>query len=383
MKFYPHGIGRDGQAVSYDTMKDHIVQYVQKTYRNGQDAAVSIRNLVVMDLTPHEPTRGISRDVDATAKLQAQAGKDILYQAELERYLERKDTLEQNLTKAYALIVSTYCNKTMQNRVEEHPKFETTIRDDPIELLNKIKVLMHDPIRAKYPFASLSEAISRMLNLKQSENEGLLDYVKRFKESRAIMKAHVGTNILDKFVENTLEYCDEIDTTLKKEMKDGAFDRWMAYLLIRNSDQAKYGSLSNGLVSQFSMQNNQYPKTCTTATDILSNHRFDNRGNSSKKKWNNRPKKDEDENSSGKTTTKTNATSFAQGGKDKTCYCCGKAGHLSPECLDKNTIKKENWHINKATQYYQEANQANDHQEEQQEEGDNESYKSTTSKASS
>ncbi len=254
------------------------------------------------------------------------------------------------MTKAYALIFSTYCNKTMQNRVEEHPEFETTIRDDPIELLNKIKVLMHDPIRAKYPFASLTEAISRMLNLKQSENEGLLDYVKRFKESRDIMKSHVGTDILDKFVENTLEYRDETDTTLKKEMKDGAFDRWMAYLLIRNSDQAKYGSLSNGLVSQISMQNNQYPKTCTTATDILSNHRFDNRGNLTKKKWNNRPKKDEDENSSGKTTNETNATNFAQCGKDKTCYCCGKAGHLlSPECPDKNTIKKENWHINKAT----------------------------------
>jgi hypothetical protein len=73
------------------------------------------------------------------------------------------------------LIFSTYCNKTMQNRIEEHPEFEMTICDDPIELLNKIKVLMHDPIRATYPFGSLTEAISRMLNLKQSENEGLLD----------------------------------------------------------------------------------------------------------------------------------------------------------------------------------------------------------------
>jgi hypothetical protein len=124
-------------------------------------------------------------------------------------------------------------------------------------------------------------------------------------------------------------------------MKHGAFDRWMAYLLIRNSDQAKYGSLSNGLVSQFSMQNNQYPKTCTTATDILSNHRFDNRGNSNKKKLSNKPKKDEDENSSKKTPNETNATSFAQGGKDKRCYCCRKIGHLSPECPEKNTIKKE------------------------------------------
>jgi antitoxin (DNA-binding transcriptional repressor) of toxin-antitoxin stability system len=349
MKFFPHGIGRDRQAVSYDTVKDHIVQYVQKTYKNGQDAAVSTRNRVVMDLTPHESTRGTSRDVDATANLKAQAGMDIMSQAELERYLERKDTLEQNLTKAYALIFSTYCNKTMHNRVEEHPEFETTICNDPIELLNKIKVLIHDPIRAKYPFASLTEAISRMLNLKQSENKGLLDYVKRFKESRDIMKSHVGTDILDKFVENRLEYRDESSTTLKQTMKDGAFDRWMAYLLIRNSNQAKYGSSSNRLVSQFSMQNKQYPKTCTTATDILSNHRFDNRGNSTKKKWNNRPKKDEDESSLVKTTNETNATSFAQGGKDKTCYCCGKTGHLSPECPDKNIIKKENWHMNKAT----------------------------------
>jgi hypothetical protein len=117
MKFFPHGIGRDRQAVSYDTVKDRIVQYVQKTYRNGQDAAVSIRNLVVMDLTPHEPsTRGISRDVDATANLKAQAGKDILYQAKLERYLERKDTLEQNLTES---LCSDLQHLLQQNNAEE------------------------------------------------------------------------------------------------------------------------------------------------------------------------------------------------------------------------------------------------------------------------
>jgi hypothetical protein len=39
--------------------------------------------------------------------------------------------------------------------------------------------------------------------------------------------------------------------------------------------------------------------------------------------------------------------------------------------------------MNKATQYYQEANKANDHQEDVQEADANESYKSTTSKASS
>jgi hypothetical protein len=239
MKVFPHGIGRDQQAVTYDTVKDYIVQHVQKTYRNGQDAAVSIRNLLVIQ----EPNRGRATRTDAAEKLEQQAGMEILYQAELKRYLDRKYTLEQNLTKAYALIFSTSCNKTMQNQIKEHPEFETTIRDDSIELLNKIKVLMHDPIRAKHTFASLAEAISRMLNLNQSENEGLLDYVKRFKESRDIMKSYVGTDILNKVVENTLEYRDKTSTTLKQAMEEGAFHRWMAYLLIRNSNQAKYGSL--------------------------------------------------------------------------------------------------------------------------------------------
>ena len=115
MKFFPHGIGRDKQAVTYDTVRDHIVQFVQKTYKNGQDIAVSLRDDKVKDLSTLVPVRGQSISTDAALKANKQAGMDILYQAELERYLDRRDMLEQNLTKAYALVFSTYCNKAMQN----------------------------------------------------------------------------------------------------------------------------------------------------------------------------------------------------------------------------------------------------------------------------
>jgi hypothetical protein len=214
--------------------------------------------------------------------------------------------------KAYALIFSTYCNKTMQNRIEEHPDFESTIRDDPIELLEKIKVLMHDPIRAKYSsYASLTEALIRLMNIKQFEQEQLLDYIKRFKQFRVITKY-----ILDKFVENTREYREESGTENKKVMKVEAFNKWMAYLLIRNSDQAKYGSLMNGLVSQFSMENNQYPKTVTAATDILSNHRHDNWGVSSQrnKSW---QKANTIEETQSQVKTDSDERSFTQSNKDK------------------------------------------------------------------
>jgi hypothetical protein len=109
------------------------------------------------------------------------------------------------------------------------------------------------------------------------------------------------------------------------------------------------------------MQNNQYPKTITAATDILSNHRFDNSGALNKKKWS-QSKKNEDGTSTNKEDG-SKETSFAQVGKDKeTCYCCGKKGHISPECPQKNTIKKEDWAFRKATVYVQ-ADGKEDHQE--------------------
>ena len=103
MKVFPHGIGRETQTVTYDTVKEHIVQYVQKTYKNGQDVAVSLRDLQKKDLSLSSPTRGQSQDTDQDANTKDQAGMAIMYQAELEQNSDRKETLEQNLKQASAV----------------------------------------------------------------------------------------------------------------------------------------------------------------------------------------------------------------------------------------------------------------------------------------
>jgi hypothetical protein len=120
--------------------------------------------------------------------------------------------------------------------------------------------------------------------------------------------------MLDKFVENTREYQEEEEASKIKEMKDGAFNKWMAYLLIRNSNQSKYGSLLNGLVSQFSMDNSQYTNNIMSAPDILSNHKHDRKGNQGKfkKNWKDSKKEYDDGTSSTITSSKT---SFVQNGK--------------------------------------------------------------------
>ena len=81
---------------------------------------------------------------------------------------------------------------------------------------------MHDPIRAKYPYASLTEMLMRTLNIKQLEHESLIDYMKRFKQSRDVLKSHIGGDILNKFIENLPEYRQAM-TVDQRRMKTKAF----------------------------------------------------------------------------------------------------------------------------------------------------------------
>ena len=49
----------------------------------------------------------------------------------------------------------------------------------------------------------------------------------------------------------------------------------MAYQSITNLGQLKYSSLANGLTSQYSVKNNQYPRDLILASDIMKNHQHD------------------------------------------------------------------------------------------------------------
>ena len=124
-KFYPHTVGSQQQSVTFDTVKDHIVQFVQKTYKNGIDIAESLDKEVIKDLTPLAPTRKISVKPNAEEKALEQSGFDIEFKVQVEEHIKRAQQLEENKTKAYALIFSNYCNRVMQLRIEEHVDYKS------------------------------------------------------------------------------------------------------------------------------------------------------------------------------------------------------------------------------------------------------------------
>ena len=350
VKFFPHGYGRERQTLSYDIVKDHIMQTVQKQYKHGKDVAESLRKMTLIDIEAQMPRRMTSTETNEEQQKIEQNGFDIIFKAEVDVYIQRKAIFEDNMNKAYSLIYTTYCSKVIQDRVTAHPDFDDKIDSNPIELLRAIKILMHDPVRARYPYASVTEALGRLLNCKQLENESVNDYYKRFKGIRDGVSQHMGKEFLEQFVKNTKEYTECTMDVKKEEMIKESFARWTGYLLMKNSDQRKYGTLLNGLTTQYSMGHNQYPKDVATACDILSNHKFDNKPNKDKK-WG---KQKNDDDTASTLTTKSEA-SFAQAKtlKDTACYCCGKKGHLSDKCPEKDKRKKEDWAIKKAMLYVQ------------------------------
>jgi hypothetical protein len=161
-------------------------------------------------------------------------------------------------------------------RIEAEADFDRTIKDNLVELFKRIRDLSHETDEIRYPFLAVIETISRMLNLRQREDEDLIAYTTRFKTQRDIMREQIGTEFLDKFIESSQEYKDLMGRPVAQvELKAIGQSKFWGVLLLRNSDCNKYGSLLTTLVSQYSMTMDQYPKSLAKAVKVLELHKFD------------------------------------------------------------------------------------------------------------
>ena len=184
IKFATQEQMQKGYYATYTVVKDAIVADVQKKYKFGTDIAKSLRDGKKFDIQKEKPKRelGVLKQTeDRTLKdeternkiiEQRQKGLDMEYEAEMHMYIERKYLLEENETKAFSLILNSYCTKPMQNRVQDHPKYEAEIMDDPVRLLEEIKTLTHDTVRAQYPVASIIDQLATWINCTMHQNNG-------------------------------------------------------------------------------------------------------------------------------------------------------------------------------------------------------------------
>ena len=117
--FEPYYVGKQ-QVHTYDSVKEYIVNYVQKEYEDGLTIAVALEGVKTeSEVIGNPPIREsveltAKKIADEISKLQAQQeqeGFDLEYKENLKEFRYRKNLFFQNKAKAYALIINNYCNK--------------------------------------------------------------------------------------------------------------------------------------------------------------------------------------------------------------------------------------------------------------------------------
>jgi hypothetical protein len=68
---------------------------------------------------------------------------------------------------------------------------------------------------------------------------------------------------------------DNTDQATQEVCYEHASNKVLALLCLENADQSKHRTLLKGLSDQYSLNQDQYPKTINHAMNSLSNHRLD------------------------------------------------------------------------------------------------------------
>jgi hypothetical protein len=371
MKFSPLDSRYAAPQATYATVKEHLLNKILKEFEKGaKDVADSLE--AETETTFTEPVLQVSTSTDAAVREREDRTHGYVFTEELKRFNNRQENYKDGCHRAYGLIWSDYMSITMQNRIEQHPAYLTTIKGNAIELLKAIKASMHEAIRAQKPALTMLQALTKWLTFKQGDGVTLAQYIKQFKEHRDVVKTQLGESMFDYFIEQQAEY-RRASQVEKDALKKAMFEQVTGMLFLLNSDQRKYGSITQDLAGSFTRGRDEYPTTLTKAIDVLDTHVIDKTYKDHKK---NQAKQKKDD-KSGKTEA-----SFAQKKSDTKCYCCGDPAHKSPDCPWKDKIPMGEW-FRKTHKVPKQAQksfaQSEDSDNESDDEEDNESIASTRS----
>jgi len=286
----------------------------------------------------------------------------------LKLHIVEKKRYENDLVKTYGEIMKDYCADSMLRRIDEAKLTNSSIHNNPVELLLEIQKIAHQPARAVYEYSALLNTMKRCLNLKQADKESLSEFQDRFKQERNAFKIAMGTRFLDAFVEKTQEYIVETDNTERENLKIAAVEKLMAVMFVENADRRIYGEMIDSYVLDFANNNNLYPKTISAAIHVMSKvkHKRESNTNTGGNRSNN----------NGGRGDAGGARSFAQrqggcGGNNNNneerswrCFYCGKANdHFANACPKRNEIDRDQWWVRTGTSYFQTGNNNNNNNE--------------------
>jgi hypothetical protein len=252
---YVYTIGSSKQASDYSLITQFLITHIRKTYERGDDIANALEEDKEPDEKDWSPRVKVAKGSTEEEKKQNLRYAEIIFQSEVDAFVLRKQQYEQNKGKASAFLFS-HCDKAMQSKLQARTDYDT-IKHEPRLLLKAIKEHSMSYQENKYEMSTIADSLKTFVNLKQKEDESLIDYTRRFKTSRDVLKSHIGGPIeLPKYIATMTGY-DANDPDKVKELKKEAFEQLSAFIYMDNADKTKYGTLLSHLSEQHSLKNTQ------------------------------------------------------------------------------------------------------------------------------
>ena len=173
------------------------------------------------------------------------------------------------------------------------------------------------------------------MTIKQEDKESLADFVKRFRNARDIMEAQHGKLPFDQYVQSMITAEPSL-AAQKDDLKDEAYDRFVAYAFIQAVNQTKAGKLEEDLTNAYALGYNKFPAELSQAINSVINYRNQiNNPNHpmNKKSKNNGHGQKGQPNRGNNTRTGANFAQAKGKGRKIVCFnCWGNHFLTSPEC---------------------------------------------------
>lgn len=240
-------------------------------------------------------------------KKEATSSEMVKYKMLLQRSWDDEKRYKQNKAKMFGIIMGK-CHAAMKNKVETLEDFKTMEADDDVvTLLIRMKELAFSTDSNQYEYWTMQAAMRKIITMRMDPKESLVGFSKRFLAQREVTEDVWGKLIPQKMKGKRAEEQDE------------ARDRFLACVFLAGVDRDRYKQAINDLNNDFVQGTKNYPKDVPAMMALLNNRREISGGN----------RKIEE------IQDGYDLTSFAQTEDRRTCYRCGKKGHIAPKCPEK------------------------------------------------
>ena len=221
-----------------------------------------------------------AKDESARKELQAQRDleirvNEVVFNQKNDNQDKQVELWKKDMGKLYG-IIKARISDPVQVKLEEDPDFNDNQLDDPVKLLKMIKQVCMTYKGDKYICSVVLNSIKQLANTTQGFKESTKNHMEQVKATLETFR-----NKLIKLFENQDESYQDGDEEDQKSVKDNAYGKLGAFMVIVTAEQDLYKTCKDSLQNRYTDSTNPdakvYPETYTKAMNVLNNTKSDKR----------------------------------------------------------------------------------------------------------